>query len=171
MLLRHFIFLAAPTDNGNFWVKGLSHSSALMLRSSLSALILQSSSHISQSISSRAPYTNCLGSNKKHHVRLITFPIWPYRWQRLLPFVLRTSGQNRKWFLCQQLAKLQGFVPPGCPPCPWLQSSPSAISAGCPAGRAPSLAAHQQRTSIEVDTLVLTLNLWIQESISHYSSQ
>lgn len=154
-------------------LKGLSHSSALMLRS-LSALILQSSSpssHISQSISSRAPYMNCLGSNEKHHVRLITFPIWPYRWQRLLPFVLRTSGLNHEWFLCQQLAKLQGFVPPGCPPAHGYRAAPAQSVQAAPAGRAPSLVVHQQRASIEVDTLVLTLNLWIQESISHYSSQ
>lgn len=57
------------------------------------------------------------------------------------------------------------------PACQLLLSNSSAICAVCPGGWTASHVALQQRTSIEVDTTVLTLNLWNWESISHYSSQ
>jgi len=58
------------------------------------------------------------------------------------------------------------IFPSSLPAYPLLSSNPSAICAVIPGGWTPSRGALQQRTSIEVDTPVLTLNLWNRESVS-----
>lgn len=63
------------------------------------------------------------------------------------------------------------IFPSSLPACLLLLSNSSAICAVSPGGWTPSHVALLQRTSIEVDTTVLTLNLWNWESSSHYSSQ
>ena len=78
-------------------------------------------------------------------------------------------GGSQVWAVSGSLPTV--IFPSSLPACALLLSNPSAICAVSPGGWALSRVALQQRTSIEVDTPVLTLNLWNWESISHYSSQ